>query len=135
MQNQASDTGSNLQEQQTGLQQNSPGLQPNATPNMSSEAANVLNNYRTTKELTVQDVGQPLSASDVQAGPNEPAVPFTVLALIIVPVAVLVAVFWPQKKTNTAVIATEIEPETVPLQSKPSKPKKKQSKRKRSAKR
>lgn len=139
MQNQATN---DLQQQQTGLQGNSPGLQPNTAPAVSDETANVLNNYRSTNGLTVQNQGQPLPASAAQAPENNATVPFVILALIIVPICIALAVFWPQKKSRGTLAA--IEPETVGLpaeevkpqpKSKQQKGKKKQSKRKRSSKR
>jgi len=141
MQNQAPDSGSSLQQQQTGIQGNTPGLQQNSSPVVSDQTANVLNDYRSNQALTVQNQGQALPVSPPPAA-NTPAVPFVILALIIVPVCVALAIFWPSRKkqrmTQETVAATEVEevpaqPVAVP-KPKPTKGKKKQTRRQRASK-
>jgi hypothetical protein len=141
MQNQPTDAGSSLQRQQTGLQQNAPSLQQNTSPATASETGNFLNSYPGTRELTVQNLGDPLPPGSNQVQNNDPFLSFPVLVLIIVPIAVAIALFWPSKRRNQPLEQSTIEPVVEePVVSKPkakpaAKSKKKQSRRQRTAKR
>lgn len=138
MQNQPTDAGSSLQQQQTGLQQNAPSLQPNGSPATAPESTDFLHNYRSTQALTVQNQGEPLSPGNIQDSSNQPMVSFPVLALIIVPIAVAIALFWPNRKKKIPkepVEAVVAKPVVTKPKSKVQKGKKKPTKRQRSAKR
>lgn len=139
MQNQANDTGSSLQQQQTGLQQNAPSLQQNSSPTTAPESTNFLQNYRPTQQLVVQDQGEPLPAGSIQTSPDQPFISFPVLALIIVPIAVAIALFWPNRKkkqiTQEPVEAVVEKPVVTKPKAKAQKGKKKPTKRQRSTKR
>lgn len=141
MQNQPTDAGSSLQRQQTGLQQNAPSLQQNTSPATASETGNFLNSYPGTRELTVQNQGDPLPPGSNQVQNNEPFLSFPILVLIIVPIAVAIALFWPRKRRNQTFEQPAIEPivgDPVVNGPKPKsapKSKKKQTRRQRSTKR
>ena len=140
MQNQPTDAGSSLQRQQTGLQQNAPALQQNASPPTASETSNFLNNYSGTRELTVQNQGDPFPPGTNQVQSSDPMLSFPVLALIIVPIAVAIALFWPSKKRTQTFEEPSPAAVEMPVADKPkpktaAKPKKKQTRRQRNTKR
>lgn len=141
MQNQPTESGDSLQKQQTGLQQNSPALQQNSSPVAAPESTNFLNSYRGTRELTVQNQGDPLPPGTGRSNNDQPYVSFPVLALIIVPIAVAIALFWPNKKRSQTIEQPVAEPVVeAPVTSKPKpkkagKSKKKQTRRQRTTKR
>lgn len=134
---------SNLQQPRDDLQQNSPSLQQGGTTTQdNTETVNpteILTQPSAPQQLRVltQSQNNPASSSVVQADQGTHVL---LLVLLIVPIIIIVATFWPRKKTPKTLApetVEKVEPSIVPAQKAVVKrtTKKKTTKHKRSKKR
>ena len=136
MESQLLPSKTNLQPQNNAVQQGRSGLQQTGGVDSTDATSTFLSQPPTTSQLQVQDQGQAVEAARVNAGSADVSL---ALWLLLFSVVLIVTGFIiqrlsakPQPKT---VIPDQDSVQKVPTQAKSSKPKKKQSRKKRAAKR
>lgn len=130
--------GANLQQPRADLQQNTPNLQQSGTPTSTTNTSSLLSEVAPSGELKVSTATGSSSTITNTATVPEGGSNLFILFLLIIPVLLVVAVFWPRKMQPQEIAEAEIKEAPAPATpkvKKAAKTKKKPSKTKKSGKR